>query len=120
MEKALQICFTGVEHSDSVQEAIEERVSKIEDHHDFVNSCKVVVDRPHKHHHKGNIYRIGIEMNVPNDVISINHVKADHLDHENVYIAVRDAFDIADRQLRKVSNRKKRENRVASLLKSPQ
>jgi len=54
-------------------------------------SCRVVVEIPHKHHHQGKQFNVRIDIGVPGDEIVINR---DH--HEDVYVALRDAFDAAN------------------------
>ena len=57
-------------------------------------SYPVVVEAPHKHHHQGKQFNVRIDIGVPGNEIVVNR---DH--HEDVYVALRDAFDAAKRQL---------------------
>ena len=70
-------------------------------------SCHVVVTVPHKHQHQGKQFNVRIDLNVPRNKIVVNR---DH--HEDVYIALRDAFDAAKRQLGDYLHRLNRETKV--------
>ena len=49
---------------------------------------------PHKHHHQGKHFNVRIDIGVPGSEIVVNR---DH--DEDVYVALRDAFDAAKRQI---------------------
>jgi len=49
---------------------------------------------PHKHHQQGKQFNVRIDIGVPGSEIVVNR---DHA--EDVYVALRDAFDAAKRQL---------------------
>jgi cold shock CspA family protein/ribosome-associated translation inhibitor RaiA len=62
-------------------------------------SCRVIVEAMHKHHHKGNVYAIHIDITVPGKELAVSREPAlDHA-HEDIYVAIRDAFDAAKRRL---------------------
>jgi ribosome-associated translation inhibitor RaiA len=52
------------------------------------------VDRPHHHHHQGNPFTVKLDITLPGSEIVVNR---DHA--EDVYVALRDAFEAARRQL---------------------
>ena len=54
----------------------------------------MVVEVPHKHHHQGQQFNVRIDIGVPGSEIVVNR---DHA--EDIYVALRDAFDAAKRQL---------------------
>jgi hypothetical protein len=86
-------------------------------------SCRVTIEAPHRHHHKGKAYEVRIEIAVPGDEIVVNHALSRlkalklsergganndfveshdvhrHGAHEDVYVAIRDAFNAAGRKL---------------------
>jgi ribosome-associated translation inhibitor RaiA len=53
-----------------------------------------VVEQPHHHRHQGGQFVVRLHIDVPGGEIVVNH---DH--DEDVFIAVRDAFNAARRQL---------------------
>ncbi|HUU24039.1 MAG TPA: HPF/RaiA family ribosome-associated protein, partial [Methyloceanibacter sp.] len=62
-------------------------------------------EAPHRHHHKGKLYSVHIDISVPGKDLVVDRAKPlDHA-HEDVYLAVRDAFNAAVRQLEDYTRR---------------
>jgi ribosomal subunit interface protein len=99
MQNQLKIAFHGVDPSEFIESRIRERAAKLERHFDRILGCRVVVDAPHKHHKKGQHYHVRIDLSVPGNEIVVNRDPRAHTDHEDVYVAIRDAFDAAGRAL---------------------
>ena len=53
-----------------------------------------MVEQPAKHHQQGKLFNIRIDLGVPGSEIVV-----DKQQNEDVYVALRDAFDAAKRQL---------------------
>ena len=73
---------------------IRDKAKKLDEFFDRIMSCRVVVEAPHKHHHQGKQFNVRIDIGVPGSEIVVNRGHA-----EDVYVALRDAFDAAKRQL---------------------
>jgi ribosomal subunit interface protein len=89
-----------MDHSDAVERAIKERIKKLERFSREVMRCKVTVEAPHKHHKKGNLYRVTIDLHLPGTEILVNRDPAKDHAHEDAYVAIRDAVNAASRQLK--------------------
>lgn len=117
MDIPLQISFKNMDHSDAVEANVREKAAKLDQYFSHLTSCRVVVEAPHRHHHKGKIYHVKIELGVPgkSELVVSNERELNHA-HEDVYVAVRDAFDTAYRQLKsfsgKMEGKMKRRERV--------
>ena len=94
MQIPLQITIRDVEHSEALETHIRGKVEKLEEFFKSIISCRVVVEMPHKHHHQGKQFNVRIDIGVPGSEIVVNR---DHA--EDIYVALRDAFDAAKRQL---------------------
>lgn len=94
MQIPLQITIRDVEHSEVLEARIRSKVEKLEEFFDRITSCHVVVEMPHKHHQQGKQFTVRIDIGVPGNEIVVNK---DHA--EDVYVALRDAFSAAKRQL---------------------
>ena len=105
MQLPLQITFRGLVSSQSLTERITRKVSGLEQLYGRITSCRVVIDAPHQHHHKGKTYRVSIELSVPGADITVNRDRGLNHAHEDVYVAIRDAFDAASRQLQATISR---------------
>jgi cold shock CspA family protein/ribosome-associated translation inhibitor RaiA len=99
MQIPLQISFHGMDPSPPVEARIREKVASLEHFHDRIVGCKVVVEAPHRHHHKGKLYNVRIDLSVPGKDIFIGHTGPLNHAHEDVYVAIRDAFNAAGRLL---------------------
>jgi ribosome-associated translation inhibitor RaiA len=95
MSDLLQIItLHGVDRSPALEKDIRSRAEKLRQLHGFITGCRVVVERPHKHHHQGGQFVVRLRIEVPGADVVVNH---DH--SEDLHVAVRDAFDAARRQL---------------------
>ena len=65
MQIPLEISFEGFDRSDALEQNIRDRAAKIERFYQHIVGCHVVVEAPHRHHHKGNLYNVRIEITVP-------------------------------------------------------
>ena len=100
MQTPLQITFRDMEPSAAVEERIREKAGKLEQYHGNIISCRVMVEAPHGHKHQGKLFQVRIDLGVPDGELVVTHAHhhKDHA-HEDVYVAIRDAFDAMKRQL---------------------
>lgn len=99
MQIPVEITFNNIERSEAVEARIREWVEKLERIYDRIVRCEVVVQEPHKHHHKGRQFHIRVRLTVPGQEIVTSHDPGPNETHEDVYVAVRDAFLATKRQL---------------------
>jgi len=105
MEVPLDIRFEGIEHSDFVEGRIREEVEKLEQFFDKIISCRVVVYLPHKKKNKGNLFAVRIFLSLPGGkTIKVDRHPGQHQAHEEPYVAIRDSFQAARRQLQDLVN----------------
>src|SRR5687768_16897328 len=119
MENPLQITFRNMPASPAIEDTIREKAAKLDSYYDRVLGCHVVVEAPHRRHHKGKAYLVRIDLKVPRGELVINrarnrldaaklcdaesadtdlaesHQPSKHAAHEDIYVAIRDAFDSA-------------------------
>lgn len=107
MQVPLQITIRDMPHSDALETVIREKVVKLEGFCRQLVSCRVVVDMPHRHNQRGNQFNVRIDMGVHGNEIVVNR---DH--HEDPYAAVREAFELAKRQLEGYVRKLRRETKV--------
>lgn len=99
MEEPLEISFRNVDHSSALEAAIRERAEGLERFFDRIVGCRVVVEAKQRRHHKGNLYALRIDLHLPGHEIVVNRTGPKQHAHEDVYVALRDAFNAAARQL---------------------
>jgi len=99
MEVPLDLAFRNMDPSEAAAERVREKTAKLGQYFDRIHSCRVVIEAPHRHHHKGKIYKVSIEIGVPGQRLVVNRSPDKKHAHEDVYVAIRDAFNDARRQL---------------------
>jgi len=100
MRIPLEVTFRHMEPSAAAEARIAEKVAKLEQFYDQLTRCHVIVEAPHEHHRQGKLFHVSIDMTVPGAELLVtrghNHQSQAH---EDVYVAIRDAFDAARRRL---------------------
>jgi len=99
MQIPVQITFRDMEPSAAIEERVRERAAKLERFYDRITSCRVVVEEPHLHQHKGKLFHVRVDITVPGSELVANRSPGNDHGHEDVYVAIRDAFKAAERQL---------------------
>jgi ribosomal subunit interface protein len=105
MKMPLQVTFRNMSTSEAMEADIRERAEKLEQFCDAIISCRVVVEAQTNRHRQGNLFRIAIDLKVPDREIVASKADADPA-HEDAYVAIRDAFDNARRQLEDYNKRR--------------
>ena len=99
MQLPLQITFRHMEPSPAVEARIRKESAKLDRFHSNIVSCHVVLEAPHGHHHQGKLYHVRLDLTAPDKEIVVNREQHDNHAHEDAYVAIRDAFAAARRQL---------------------
>lgn len=94
MKIPLQITLRGVDASEALETRVRAKAEDLERFYPPLMSCRIVVEMQARHRHQGRNFNVRIHLGVPGGEIAIDR---DH--HEDVYVAVRDAFDAARRKL---------------------
>ena len=128
MKMPLQITFRGMAPSKAIEANIREKAAKLDDFYPHIMGCRVAVEAPHRHHRKGKAYLVRIDLTVPGGELVINrapkrlanhklssgneampkssHAPSKHGAHEDIYVAIRDAFNAAGRRLQDYARRR--------------
>jgi len=105
MQRPLQITFRNMDHSPAVEADVRQKADKLDEYHHNVIGCRVVIEGSHHHHHKGNLYQAKLDITVPGHEVVVSRARDQHHAHEDVYVAVRDAFNAAYRQLEDIGRK---------------
>ena len=107
MQQPLQITFRDIPPSENVEAVIREKAEKLDQFFEKIMTCRVLVESPHSHHHQGRLYHVRVDITVPgNELVASRSHDKNHA-HEDVYVAIRDAFDAAERQLQEYKGKLK-------------
>jgi ribosomal subunit interface protein len=99
MQIPLQVSFRNMDPSPAIETDIREKAAKLEELYDRITSTRVVVETPHRRHHHGTLFHVRIDVRIPGKEIVVSREPAAHHENEDVYVAIRDAFDAVRRQL---------------------
>jgi len=94
MKIPLRIAFQDMPHSAAVEQAVQEKAEKLEQFYPQLIGCHITVQTLGSHKHQGKQFTVRIDLKAPGKEIVVNR---DH--DEDIYVAIRDAFDSARRQL---------------------
>jgi ribosomal subunit interface protein len=107
MKLPLQVTFRNMTPSMAVRARVARRAEKLAAFHDRIMSCRVVIQAPHRRHHKGRLYNVSVDLKVPGVEIAANRQSEAHHAHEDIYTAIRDAFDAVERRLQDTARRRR-------------
>ena len=100
MQVPLQIVFEHIGHSDFIEAAVRKEAERLERFYDRITSARVVIARPQHRHHKGDTFAIRVHVAIPGGKhVDVTREPAATGRHEDVHVAIRDAFDAAGRRL---------------------
>jgi ribosomal subunit interface protein len=94
MKIPLQVTFRNIPHSEAIETTIHEKAKKLERFYDRITGCRVVAEASQRRQHQGKLFSVRIDITVPGKELAVTREE-----HEDVYVAVRDAFDSASRRL---------------------
>jgi cold shock CspA family protein len=88
-----------METSAAVEARVRELAARLERFHDRITTCHITIQQPHHHHRQGSLFDVRMRIGVPDREIVIDREGSQNHAHEDPYVALRDAFDAAVRQL---------------------
>ena len=105
----VEIRFCAMDPSPAAETAIRDWVSRLEHAHSEIERCAVFVELPHRRHRHGKTFAIHIVLTVPDRTIAITRDPGLDDSHEDVYVAITDAFRKARRALMDYARIRRRE-----------
>jgi ribosomal subunit interface protein len=106
MKLPVQIRFHGMEPSDALERSARDHADKLESFAPDIMACRVSIDLEQKHKQQGRPFGVRIDLTLPRHELVVNRVQ-----DEDVYVALRDAFDKMKRQLDEVVRRRRGEEK---------
>jgi ribosome-associated translation inhibitor RaiA len=104
MDIPLELSFHNVEPSDALKASVRSHVDKLEQFHDHIIGCRVVIELPHKSQKaSGNPPDVHIVVRVPGKEIVVSR-EYNHAGHKkaatDAYAVLDEAFLVAQKQLK--------------------
>lgn len=109
MQIPIQISFEHVEHSNGIEQRVHEELEKLEQFCDRLTKARVVVGKDQHRHRKGDSYNVQIILTLPGaqDIV-IARNPAETGRHEDLSVAISDAFSAARRRLQDLVRKRQR------------
>lgn len=95
-----QITFLDFGESDAIWLAVQKRIEKLEQFFERIVRVEVGVSAPHRHRRFNRLYHIQIHIFLPGEDVVINRKPVNNEAHRDIYVAIRDSFNAAERLLR--------------------
>jgi ribosomal subunit interface protein len=100
MQKGLQLRWRNVTPSEAVEAHVREEVERLGRFHGRITGCAVTLESGSRHHRNGaQKYRVRIELTIPGGKLVVARDHARNQAQADLYLAVRQAFREAKRQL---------------------
>ena len=104
MDIPLELSFHNLESSDALKAAVRAHVNKLEQFHDHIIGCRVVIEMPHKSQKaSGNPPDVHIVVRVPGKEIVVSR-EYNHKGHKkaatDAYAVLEESFLVAQKQLK--------------------
>ena len=87
------VVFRDLQHSPALTQVISKKLARLGRLSETITRTRVVLDKPHKRQHKGEVFRASIELAVKGAPFTVVQ------DGATAHVAVRDAFLAAERKL---------------------
>ncbi len=127
MQIPVQISFHGIDKSDAVETRIREKVAKLEQFFDRITGSRVVVEKHHSSRTqlvtKDQPFHVSIVVEVPGEELVVKRDPKSQealKDHQDINIAVQDAFAVMQRHLKEYVDRKWRKARHNGATPAPE
>jgi cold shock CspA family protein len=111
MQVPLELSFRNVQKTEAIETLIREKVAKLEQVCDHINSCRVAVEKPQSNQNSGNVYRVRLDITVPpgHEIVVTREPTFVNDAQRPLSSVIREAFTAARRQLKELVNRQRME-----------
>jgi ribosomal subunit interface protein len=104
MKLPLQITFRDIDSSPAIAEHVRRRADKLDTFSDRITSCRVAIEAPNRHTHRGKQYHVRIDLTVPGHELVSNHTPPE-IATQDLHVAIDRAFDDMQRQVEEWARR---------------
>jgi ribosomal subunit interface protein len=111
----VQVTFRNMSTSEALEAAIRARAAKLDRFHPHIIGCRVAVEAARHRHMKGNVFHVRVDVTVAHGEVVASGDTSAPTPHENVYIALGEAFDEVRRRLEEHAQRLRGEVKRHSL-----
>jgi cold shock CspA family protein/ribosome-associated translation inhibitor RaiA len=101
VQTPIEITLRDVPSSPTLQNLLRQQAKRLDRFCENLTSCRVAIERPHRHQQAGNPYRVRIEVTLPprKDLVVVQDPE-DNQKHTGLHAVIRRAFRTMERQLK--------------------
>jgi ribosome-associated translation inhibitor RaiA len=103
----INIVFRDFAPTESIHNSVYDQIERLLPFHRKISSCQVAISEPHRHKNNGRIYHIGIKLGLRGRPVYITREPEQNAEHEDIYIAIRHAFDAAKKRLQSLTEKRR-------------
>jgi hypothetical protein len=110
----IDIQFRGMPHSVAAEMSARRWIERLRRVSGDIIRCSVTVEIPHHHQQRDPAFHVRIELVVPDQVLAVSRDPGEEAAHDDVYVAISDAFRAARRRLQQYVSLRRREVKAHS------
>lgn len=113
MKVPVEVTYRDVEKTDSIDNLVQEKIAKLERVCDYINSCRIAIEKIQDRPRSGSPYRVRIDMTVPpsHELVADSH-PGEQTQYVELDVVIRDAFSRAERQLKELARQQRESDRA--------
>ncbi|MGD1920290.1 MAG: cold shock domain-containing protein [Pleurocapsa sp.] len=110
-----EITYRDIDKTEKIDSLIQEKIAKLEQFCDYINSCRVVLEKAHENPSSGSPYKVSIDITIPHGrELAVTHNPDKGKQYSPLETVIRDAFEAARRQLVSITTEQKGERKIHS------
>jgi ribosomal subunit interface protein len=112
----VEVSFRHMAQSNAIEEEIRRKADKLDRFYPRITGCRVVVEASNRRTStKAMLYRVRVDVTVPGGEIVAERQPSHQPLHEDLHIAIRDAFDSMKRELQDYAEKQRGEVKIHEL-----
>lgn len=120
MQLPVKITYRGLEKSDDIDNLVLDHASRLEKFCDHINRCDIAIEQTNHTHHKGNPFRVRIDVTVSRGhELVADEKQTDNGAHNPLTKVIHDAFKTMEGELRRVVEKQRHEVKAHTKSRSP-
>jgi len=99
MQREANITWRGLEPTPFHDAEVRKYIDELDETSPRITGVDVVIERPHRSGQSGELFHVRVDVQLPGEVIVVTRDPPEHHAHEELHVAMRDAFRAARRRL---------------------
>lgn len=105
----IEITYRNFEPTVAMEQDLRRHAKRLDRYCGDIMSCRILIECPHRHRKQGRHYHVRIDLHVPGKELVVNRNPTEHAAHEDLHVAIRDAFRACRRELQDYARVRRRQ-----------